>query len=107
MDADDKKAILKIAITSGLPFFLKTFLSGKTKLGVYILGIAWASAKYFFDVDLPTGVELPPEVVASSLPVPVKVGVGVGSGVLGIGVIHDLIKKFNLTTSKVMSIFRK
>ena len=107
MDSDDKKAIMKILLTDGLPFILKTFLSGKTKLGVYILALTWASAKFFFDVDLPAGVELPPEAIGGALPLPVKIGTAAGTGILGIGMIHDLIKKFNLTTSKVMSIFRK
>lgn len=107
MDEANKKALIKILLTEGVPFILKTFLSGKTKLGVYILGLTWASAKFFLDVDLPAGVDLPAEAVGAALPVPVKVGAGVGTAVLGVGLVHDLLKKGKLSLGKVFSIFKK
>ena len=65
--------------------FLK---GGKTKLGVYLIALSSLSIKFFFDIDLELAAANP-----SVVPVAAKAVLGSGGVVLGVGLVHDLIKK--------------
>lgn len=100
MDEKEKKTLIALALKEILPLVLTTFLQGKTKLGVYILALTYATAKYTFGVDLP-------EPDPSKIPTTVDVGVGVGALTVGIGLVHDLIKKGALIAGGIKAIFAK
>lgn len=87
MNPNDKKKLLR-SIFPIVAIIVREFFKGKTKLGVYILGVTTLSLKFFLDVD--------PQIAAvkpSIVPVVAKVATYIGSGTLAVGVGHDLIKK--------------
>jgi len=88
MNPKHKKKIVKNLIPI-LGVVVKEFLTGgKTKLGIYILTVATLSLKYWAGMDIDVASAIP-----SAVPPVLKTALTVGSGVLGIGVGHDLIKK--------------
>lgn len=61
---------------------------GKTKLGVYLIGLSTLSIKFFFDIDLELAAANP-----EVLPGLAKAAIGAGGVALAVGVGHDLVKK--------------
>jgi len=71
-----------------LGVIIRELFKGKTKTGVYVLGLSTLTLKYLLGVPLEVA-EVNPEVV----PTLGKVAVGAGTALLGVGIGHDLIKK--------------
>ena len=69
-------------IGSILRHFLK---GGKTKLGVYLIGLSTLSIKFFFDIDTQVAAVNPAVVPAAA-----KVAIGTGGALLGIGIFKDV-----------------
>ncbi len=70
-----------------LGVIIRELFKGKTKTGVYILGLSTLTLK-FLGVPIEVA-DTNPEMI----PTAAKVAVGTGTAVLGVGIVHDLIKK--------------
>ncbi len=97
------KNLTQIILTELMPVIIKQIAHGKTKLGVYLLGIFGVSMGYFFGDEtkqivpaiLKTFEELPPVFQTAGI---------IGAGILSTGIGHDLIKRAKTSTKILKSI---
>jgi len=88
MNSIQRKELIRNLIPIVKVIIGQFFTGGKTKLGVYILGVTILSLKFFADIE-PAVATANPNV----LPTVAKIATGVGSTILSIGLSHDVIKK--------------
>jgi len=90
------KKIIGPILAEVIPVLIKQATEGKTKLGVYLLGIFSLSMTFFIGGEAGDQITIGTDIVLKSspnIPAVFKLIGGAGARALGIGVAHDLVKR--------------
>lgn len=96
MEKKSKEIIRDILHEIG-PVLLENLVNGKTKLGVYLIGIFSLSMNFFYGAEIDTALAECAKIEISQavgkMPRTMKAIAGAGVAALSIGVLHDLVKR--------------